>query len=247
MPIHRSRSWIGSEALYSSLVSSVLKKLLTDGCPARSTWSSSPSRRRLQRPQIRMSGAAPSALVGISMHHRAHVGLRCWNPRPSKVIRGRLVRRGEVPRARRVEQTLDAVEVEEERVAAGTCEEREAAGGDDVRRLAERHLDSLEDLRPDGFGLLGLVVAGQVHVDGLTPVRGLGEHEAERDVVAQVAVVVDGEAVDRVRVQEVRLRVGVEDQHRPAGIGRRLEGVQVAEVEALIAERRTEAEPGEVV
>src|SRR6476646_5517412 len=67
MSIHRSRSCTGSLALYSSLVSSVLKKLLTDGCPARSTWTSSPSRRRLHRPQILISGSAPRKSVGISM------------------------------------------------------------------------------------------------------------------------------------------------------------------------------------
>jgi len=67
MSIHRSRSCTGSLALYSSLVSSVLKKLLTDGCPARSTWTSSPSRRRLHRPQILMSGSAPKKSVGTSM------------------------------------------------------------------------------------------------------------------------------------------------------------------------------------
>src|ERR1700712_2523990 len=66
MPIQRSRSCTGRDALYSSLVSSVLKKLDTDGCPALSTCSSSPSRCRLQRPQIRTSGSAPKALVGSS-------------------------------------------------------------------------------------------------------------------------------------------------------------------------------------
>src|SRR5215208_3468421 len=67
MSIQRARSLTGSLALYSSLVSSVLKKLLTDGCPARSTCSSSPPRRTLQRPQILMSGSAPRKLVGISI------------------------------------------------------------------------------------------------------------------------------------------------------------------------------------
>src|SRR3954468_8643956 len=67
MSIHRARSLTGSLALYSSLVSSVLKKLLTDGCPARSTWRSRPSRRTLHLPQILTSGSAPRKLVGISM------------------------------------------------------------------------------------------------------------------------------------------------------------------------------------
>ena len=61
-----ARSLTGSLALYSSLVSSVLKKLLIDGCPARSAWTSSPSRRTLHRPQILQFGLggqlAPSAV-----------------------------------------------------------------------------------------------------------------------------------------------------------------------------------------
>src|ERR1700750_784784 len=62
----RLRSLTGSDALYSSLVSSVLKKLETDGWPARSTWFSLPSfSRRLQRPQIR-TVPPPSSLVGNS-------------------------------------------------------------------------------------------------------------------------------------------------------------------------------------
>src|SRR5229473_1523636 len=64
---HRLRSLTGSLALYSSLVSSVLKKLLTLGWPARSTWRSLPSLRTLHRPQTRISGLAPSSLVGSSI------------------------------------------------------------------------------------------------------------------------------------------------------------------------------------
>src|SRR5215475_2616348 len=64
--VQRLRSLTGSEALYSSLVSSVLKKLDTEGWPARSTWFSLPSfSRRLQRPQMRIV-PVPSSLVGSS-------------------------------------------------------------------------------------------------------------------------------------------------------------------------------------
>src|SRR5215475_9441196 len=64
---HRLRSFTGSLALYSSLVSSVLKKLLTLGWPARSTWSSLPSRRTLHRPQMWILGLGSSSLVGNSI------------------------------------------------------------------------------------------------------------------------------------------------------------------------------------
>src|SRR5260370_42445965 len=66
MGVQRLRSLIGSLALYSSLVSSVLKKLLTDGWPARSTWSSLPSSLTLHRPQMRIGYLLPSSLVGSS-------------------------------------------------------------------------------------------------------------------------------------------------------------------------------------
>src|SRR5262249_7177078 len=64
---HRLRSLTGSLALYSSLVSLVLKKLLTLGWPARSTWSSLPSRRTLHRPQMWILGLGSSSLVGNSI------------------------------------------------------------------------------------------------------------------------------------------------------------------------------------
>src|SRR5229473_3481394 len=47
-------------------VTSVLKKLLTDGWPARSTWSSLPSCLTLHRPQTRIGYLVPSSLVGSS-------------------------------------------------------------------------------------------------------------------------------------------------------------------------------------
>src|SRR5208283_5348394 len=64
---HRLRSFTGSLALYSNLVSSVLKKLLTLGWPARSTCSSLPSLRKLHRPQTWISGLGASSLVGSSI------------------------------------------------------------------------------------------------------------------------------------------------------------------------------------
>src|SRR5262252_8523485 len=66
-PSHRLRSLTGSLALYSSLVSSVLKKLLTLGWPAGSTCRSLPSRRTLQRPQTWILGLGLSLLVGNSI------------------------------------------------------------------------------------------------------------------------------------------------------------------------------------
>ena len=245
-PIQRSRSRIGSPALYSSLVSSVLKKLLTDGCPARSTCSSSPSRRRLHRPQIRTSGSAPSALVGIS----STIENTLASVLESTPVHGESPPRCGAVKLRPptgVEQVLDAVEVEEERVAACAGEECEASRRDDVRGGAEGNLDTFEDARPHRLVGFRVRVVRQVHVDGLAAVLWFGVDEAERDVITQVAVVVDVDPIDGVRVQRVSGRVGVEDQDGAVGIGGRLKRVEVAEVQALIAQRRAEAQAGEVV
>ena len=99
----------------------------------------------------------------------------------------------------------------------------------------------------DGFGRAGLLAGRHEDVDRLPAVLRLGEHVAERDVVQQVPVVVDGEPVDRVGMKRIGVRVRVEDQHRAVGVGGGLECVKVAEVESLVAQGRPEAEAGEVV
>jgi hypothetical protein len=48
-------------------------------------------------------------------------------------------------------------------------------------------------------------------------------------------------------MQRVGVGVGVEDQHRARRVGRRLERVQIAEVQALVAQRRAEAEAREMI
>ena len=116
-----------------------------------------------------------------------------------------------------------------------------------VGGLAERHVDGIEDLLADGFWLLRVIAVGEVDVDGLPAILRGGEDVAERDVVLQVAVVVDGEPVDGVGVKCVGVRIRVEDQNRARGIGRRLERIQIAQIESLIAERWAETQTGEVV
>jgi hypothetical protein len=48
-------------------------------------------------------------------------------------------------------------------------------------------------------------------------------------------------------MEAVGRRIGVEDDRRPRRIGRRLEGVEIAKVESLIAQRWAEAQSGEMV
>ena len=84
-------------------------------------------------------------------------------------------------------------------------------------------------------------------VDGLLAVLRLREHVAERDVGQAIAVVVDVEAVDGVGMERVGGRICIEDDHGPRRIRGRLERVEVAEVESLVPERRTETESGEMI
>ena len=75
---------------------------------------------------------------------------------------------GEIALARGVEELLDSVEVEEERVTAGAREEREAAGRRDMGFIAEeRDRNVREDLFADGFGRLGVIICREIHIDGL--------------------------------------------------------------------------------
>ena len=77
------------------------------------------------------------------------------------------MRSGEIALAAGVEQVLDAVEVEEEGIAASAGGERDVAGGDDARLRSERHLDIGEDLLANRLGRTGLFTAGHEHVDRL--------------------------------------------------------------------------------
>ena len=202
-------------ALYSSLVSSVLKKLLTDGCPARSTCSSSPSRRTLQRPQIRMSGSAPRQRGRHLEHHRAHVGRRVGiDSGPRRFGAGWV----SAVKFRSPEVSNRFLTPSKSKKKASLRAPAKNVKLPDVgrrRRCRTTPRRRRRSCSPTASGSLGLVAGGQVDVDGLAAVLRLGEHEAERDVVAEVAVVVDPDPVDRIGVQEVGLRVGVEDQHRP--------------------------------
>jgi len=157
------------------------------------------------------------------------------------------VRSREIALAAGVEQVLDAVEVEEGGIAAGAGGERDVTGGGDIRLRSERHLDIGEDLLANRLRRTGLFTAGHEHVDRLPAVHWGGEHETERDVVNEVTVGVDRQPIDGIGVQRVGVWIGVEDQHGPLAVGRRLERVQIAQVKALIAKRRSETQTGEMV
>src|SRR5262245_2961797 len=157
------------------------------------------------------------------------------------------MRLSEVPFAPDIEQVLDSVEVEEERVAAATGEESVGARLDDIRLGAEGDLGVGDDLRPDRFGRARLRALRQEDVEGLPAVLRLREHIAECDIRQVIAVGIDVDAIDRVGMKRVGIGICIEDDDGSVLVGGRLECVQVAEIEPLIAQRRAETESSEMV
>src|SRR5262249_1224757 len=157
------------------------------------------------------------------------------------------MRLGEVPFAPDVEQVLDPVEVEKERVAAAAGEETVRPRLDDIRLGAEGDLGAGDYLRPYRFGRPRLRAGCKEYVNGLPAVLRLREHIAERDVCQVIAVGIDVDAIDCVGMKRVRVRVCIEDDHGSVLVSGRLECVQVAEVESLIAKRRAKTESGAMV
>ena len=168
-------------------------------------------------------------------------------PGPGKRID--LLELGEIPALLPVESRQHSGEVDEERVAAGAGEKGIGPGRDDIRLRAEGHLCIAHDRLPNGLGLASLLPSCHVDRRSLPAVLGLAEHHAEGDVGVGVSIVVDVDAVDGVGMKRWRYAecVGVEDQHCPRRVRRRLKGEEVGEVEARIFGGRSEPQTGEVV
>ena len=133
---------------------------------------------------------------------------------------------------------FDSVKVEEEGVAATAGEDSVVAGLHDVGLGAEEDLAVGDDLRADRFDRPGLGALGDKDVYRLLAVLGLGEHVADRDVRQQIPISVDVEPVDGAGMERVGIGVGIEDDGRPCRVCRRLEDIEIAEVEPLVPERR---------
>src|SRR5213080_1750468 len=157
------------------------------------------------------------------------------------------MRLGEVPFALDIEQVLDSVEVEKERIAAAAGEKSVRARLDDIRLGAEGDLGVSDDLRPCRFGRARLRACRHEYVDGLPAVLWLREYVAECDVRQVIAVGIDVEAIDCVRMKRVRIGICIEDDHGSVLVSGRLECVEVAEVESLIAQRGAETQSSEMV
>src|SRR6266540_2671704 len=102
------------------------------------------------------------------------------------------------------------------------------------------------------LGIAGPLTGGQTDGRYLVPVVvACREHDAEGDVGPQIAVGVDVDAVDRVRVQALPHargeRIDVHDEDAPTGVVRCLKGEQIGEVEATVPTRRLELRAGEMI
>src|SRR5262245_9229740 len=177
---------------------------------------------------------------------RKHVRLRIRiNPGPWRLAAE--MRLGEVPFTPDIEQVLDSVEVEEERVAAAAGEKSVGARLDDIRFGGEGDLGVGDDLRPYRFGRARLRARRREYANGLLAVLRLREHIAERDVCQVIAVGIDVQAIDCIGMKCVRVWICIEDDYGSVLVSGGLECVQVAEVESLIAKRRAETESSEMV
>src|SRR5438105_6870665 len=85
----------------------------------------------------------------------------------------------EVPFAPDIEQVLDSVEVEKERVAAAAGEKSVRSRPDDIRLGAQGDLGIGDNLRPCRFGRACLRAGRREYVDGLHAGRRLREHKPE--------------------------------------------------------------------
>jgi len=202
------------------------------------------------------SYAAPSPDVNLGLgtkftrrqldHSRKHVRFRIrihagpWRLAADMGLR-------EVSFAAGIEEVLDSVEVEKERVAAASGKKSVGARLDHIRFGSEGDFGVSDYLPPYRFVRARLQARRHEYVNGLPPILRLREHIAERDVREVIGVVINVEAIDCVGMKCVRIWISIEDDHGSVLVGGRLERVQVAKVEPLIAERRAEAESSEMV
>ena len=112
---------------------------------------------------------------------------------------------------------------------------------------AERDLGVGDDLRSYRFGRARLRALRHEYAEVCLPFCGFENTIAERDIGQVIAVVIDVDAIDGVGMKRVRIGIRVEDDRGPVLVGGRLECVQVAKVEPLIAQRRPETESSEMV
>ena len=127
-------------------------------------------------------------------------------------------------------------------VAATAGKERVVARLDDVGLGAERDFCVGDDFLPDSFGRARFRAFCQKDVESLLAVLRLRKNVTERDVRQQITVGVDVEAVNGVGMERVGIWICVEDDDGFRRVAGRLKGIKIAQVESLVAERRTEAE-----
>ena len=129
-----------------------------------------PFSRRRQLPQVRIQFLSRSSvLVGssIAMERTFAYGIRIL-ARPRRFAASSAeMRGGEIAFAAGVEQVLDAVEIEEEGIAAGPAANVMSPAVATLGCGPNEHLDIGEDLFASRLGRTGLFTAGYEHVDRL--------------------------------------------------------------------------------
>src|SRR5215470_5721937 len=75
----------------------------------------------------------------------------------------------------------------------------------------------------------------------------LRKYVAKRNVRQQITVVIDVELVNGVGMERISIWICVQDDHGSRRVGGGLERVEIAKVESLVAERRTEAESSKMI
>src|SRR6516225_1264345 len=128
-------------------------------------------------------------------HRREYVGFRIRiHSGPGRLAAE--MRFGEVPFAPGIEQVLDSVEVEKERVASAAGEISVGARLDDMGRGAEGDLGIGDDLCSYGFRRSRLRALRHEYADRLPAIPRLREHITERHVRQVIIVVINIEAID---------------------------------------------------
>src|SRR6478752_2314578 len=157
------------------------------------------------------------------------------------------MRLGEVAFACGIEQVLDTIEVEKERVAAAASEKSVMARLDDIGLAAEGDLGVSDDFGPWRSVQARFRARRHEYVHGLPAGLQLREHIVECDIRLVIAVVINVESIDCAGMKCVRVRICIEDDHSSVLVNGRLECIEIAEIESLIAQRRAETESSEVV
>ena len=151
-----------------------------------------------------------------------------------------------------------ALDIGEERITAQPGAQPDPTGLDRPGHAVETDRERMGEQFTDRPGLPRLTARRVPGRRGLHPVFVLGERERERNVGSRVAVSVDIDPMDRIRVKlragdgrryrrRGARRVRVDDYHRVVRVGCRLEHEQIREVQAPVVAGKLEIVSAEMI